>query len=382
MQMKKITISRTVLYERVWATPIRTLAREFGLSDVGLAKVCRRHNIPRPGLGYWACVQAGHKMKQTPLPAMTDQHLDTIEIWPSEVSPIKKSDIKEQTPIPIIEINAEREIVHSIVQRIEKSLCNSKTDERGTLLTRLDRTVPIKASAGVLPRCLRILDALFSSLEERGQRIEWTKPYNANFEIVIEGEKLQLWITEGFERTEHKMTAEETARKKREYWWNPPRWDYRANGKLKLSLHSVEFSEIHSSWSDGKRQTIEHCLGEIVVACLKAGPAVKQARKARFDAEQQRIRQQKREQCAAHLRAEYERKTEVVKQLSQAWRESNQFRDFAAALQAKALAPSLSEETRQELEAMIDWTVRHSFRLNPLSRLNRTLQQFKNSSYY
>jgi hypothetical protein len=39
--------SHTDLYERVWTTPLGTLPREFGLSDVGLAKLCRRHDIPR-----------------------------------------------------------------------------------------------------------------------------------------------------------------------------------------------------------------------------------------------------------------------------------------------------------------------------------------------
>jgi len=28
--------------------PMRTLAKEFGMSDVALAKICRRHNIPIP----------------------------------------------------------------------------------------------------------------------------------------------------------------------------------------------------------------------------------------------------------------------------------------------------------------------------------------------
>ena len=49
-----IELTREELYERVWTTPMRKLAVEFGLSDVGLAKVCRRHKIPWPARGYWA----------------------------------------------------------------------------------------------------------------------------------------------------------------------------------------------------------------------------------------------------------------------------------------------------------------------------------------
>jgi hypothetical protein len=41
-------MKRSELYEKVWATPMTQLAAEFGISDVGLAKACRRHAIPAP----------------------------------------------------------------------------------------------------------------------------------------------------------------------------------------------------------------------------------------------------------------------------------------------------------------------------------------------
>jgi hypothetical protein len=48
-----------------------TLAKEYGMSDVGLAKVCRKLGIPLPGLGYWAKKTAGNKVpKRPPLPAL------------------------------------------------------------------------------------------------------------------------------------------------------------------------------------------------------------------------------------------------------------------------------------------------------------------------
>ncbi len=56
------------LCELVWSKPMTKLAEEFGISDVGLAKICRRNNIPVPPRGYWACKQAGYKVKAIPLP--------------------------------------------------------------------------------------------------------------------------------------------------------------------------------------------------------------------------------------------------------------------------------------------------------------------------
>jgi hypothetical protein len=60
-------ITRRDLYNRVWSTPMSKLARELDISDVGLAKVCRRRNIPRPPRGYWAKLAAGKAPPKTEL---------------------------------------------------------------------------------------------------------------------------------------------------------------------------------------------------------------------------------------------------------------------------------------------------------------------------
>ena len=62
------TIDRQELYKKVWETPITRLSKEYGLSDVGFAKICKKHNIPRPPRGYWARKAAGYNVKQLPLP--------------------------------------------------------------------------------------------------------------------------------------------------------------------------------------------------------------------------------------------------------------------------------------------------------------------------
>ena len=50
--MATITITRKSLYDQVWSEPILHLAKRYGMSNVGLAKICRKHNIPRPPCGY------------------------------------------------------------------------------------------------------------------------------------------------------------------------------------------------------------------------------------------------------------------------------------------------------------------------------------------
>ena len=48
------TFQREQLYEEIWSVPILQLAKQYGLSDVGLAKICTKMKIPRPPRGYWA----------------------------------------------------------------------------------------------------------------------------------------------------------------------------------------------------------------------------------------------------------------------------------------------------------------------------------------
>jgi len=58
--------NREELYEKVWSRPMRILAMEYGISDVGLAKVCRKLGVPVPGRGYWAKKAAGGIVPKRP----------------------------------------------------------------------------------------------------------------------------------------------------------------------------------------------------------------------------------------------------------------------------------------------------------------------------
>lgn len=58
--------TRQQLYNRVWQEPVDRVAKELGISNVGLAKLCRRHNIPAPPRGAWARKAAGYAVKHAP----------------------------------------------------------------------------------------------------------------------------------------------------------------------------------------------------------------------------------------------------------------------------------------------------------------------------
>jgi len=43
--------TRKELYDLAWSTPMTKLAKQFGLSDVGLRKLCTKHRISETSAG-------------------------------------------------------------------------------------------------------------------------------------------------------------------------------------------------------------------------------------------------------------------------------------------------------------------------------------------
>ncbi len=72
--------TRQQLYELVWSGPMTTLAKTLAISGVGLAKACRRGDIPVPPRGYWARLAAGQRVARTPLPRRAPGMSDRVEV--------------------------------------------------------------------------------------------------------------------------------------------------------------------------------------------------------------------------------------------------------------------------------------------------------------
>lgn len=75
-----LRLDRAALFDRVWSTPVSALAEEWGLSDRGLAKACRRLQIPVPPRGYWAKKAAGKRVRRPKLPELPAGQAEEIVI--------------------------------------------------------------------------------------------------------------------------------------------------------------------------------------------------------------------------------------------------------------------------------------------------------------
>jgi ankyrin repeat protein len=61
------TYDRQKIYEEIWLEPMQHVAKRYGMSDVGLGKICKKLAIPRPGVGYWAKKAAGKPVPGQPV---------------------------------------------------------------------------------------------------------------------------------------------------------------------------------------------------------------------------------------------------------------------------------------------------------------------------
>ena len=71
--------TRRELYDLVWSKPIREIAATLGVSDVWVAKACRKADIVVPGRGHWAKRRAGKRTLQAPLAARFFGAPETVE---------------------------------------------------------------------------------------------------------------------------------------------------------------------------------------------------------------------------------------------------------------------------------------------------------------
>ncbi|HTZ47220.1 MAG TPA: hypothetical protein VMH20_06490 [Verrucomicrobiae bacterium] len=173
---------------------------------------------------------------------------------------------------------------------------------------------------------------------------------------------------------------DEISRQNVDRWCALPRWDYLRTGKLKFVLQSTEASHLQHIWTDGKKQKLETCVGEIFVCFEATANALKKYREDCAEAARQRAEEEKRAAERRRQVAEYNRKFEVVSKYAQKWREANELREFATALKTSVRSPAVSLQQKFGLFRIIDWIERHANCVDPLTDISRIIQRFDERS--
>lgn len=110
--------SREELFAMVWERPTIDVAKELGISDVALGKLCKRLQVPKPPRGYWQRVAAGETIALPPLLAYREE---------------VKSNRKKASPFPIKFTELQWSYVKNALELIENHGVDTSSAQTGFL---------------------------------------------------------------------------------------------------------------------------------------------------------------------------------------------------------------------------------------------------------
>ena len=368
MNQTRIRLTRAELYEKVWATPVRTLAKEFGMSDVGLSKICRKHDIPVPPLGYWRKTETGHNAVRPPLPPAANG-LENLDIYVRErLAPELAALATEAAP----EIAIPPELSHTLIVRTEKLLASGKENDKKLIVPKDGALSHVLVSRDQMPRALRMMNALFLALEERGQSVSWPKEQEAALTLAVDGEVVRFCVLEITKSLRHILTPAE-----QKHPWMAPKWDYKVSGKLQFRIDGLPYSSgVRGTWSDGKCQRLEKCIGDIIVGLRVASAAIKKNRQETEERERRWEEERKQKEERRRKAEEHKRKAEFVTKLMRNWEEAENVRTFVKAMAECVGKLELSEEEKGDIQQVVDWTREYAEFIDPLSDLSDSIAEF------
>jgi hypothetical protein len=312
--------TREEFYELVWSKPMTHLAKEFAMSDVALHKICRKHDIPNPPLGWWAKKAAGQKVKRKPLPKAQKGTAEKVVISGGHLGPEPDvvASAREQARVLASAHVDDHAVVHPIVERTIARLRKMKPSAQGLVVIRESALIACEVAPQSIDRLHLILGRITAAAAVQGFKLI-AGEHAAAFDR--EGETLHFSLKEAVKRVKHELTDKEQAeeakwqRKMERRHQNPwdwefqprpkfPEWDFHPTRQLSFELEEVYISGGQSprkSFRDAKIQRLENMANDIAVG-MAALLAAKIDQRRKWE-EQQRKREEERRQREAAQRA-------------------------------------------------------------------------------
>ena len=338
-----LVLSREDLYELVWSKPMADLAKDFGISDVGLAKRCRRLAIPVPGRGYWARIDAGQTPYKPKLPERKEQYRDrnalkvTVPVQPDadESSVAEAGDTTRPESGPTISDRIEAiaiepiRVIADAVLPVKRTARLHKYGKASDLAfgrgERVGSVVDLHVTSEALERALLLADMLLRSAESLGWTFDDPKalskmqgpesdedvkpdqerPTEAEVglpvgRLLIEDEQIAFSIEERYKDEPRTPSAHELAREKRESGYRAPRKTEVATGALRvvrLDTHHVYRSGDRKSWFGRKGKRVEVQISDMLLGFYELALTIKKRRaKDEEEARERAIEQARREE--------------------------------------------------------------------------------------
>ncbi|HEX8594441.1 MAG TPA: hypothetical protein VF682_14360 [Pseudomonas sp.] len=364
LMYKVVSFTTLELFDKVWTTPVLKLAQEIGVSDVGLAKACRKAGIPLPSRGYWAKQAVKRPAKPKP---PTDNTVISFKVLDRTLLPAEKAVGGKNEPAnapPIVPPILKDP--HPLVAKWLKH-AESATTHEGHLAIQKMHVLDTRISAAQVDRAALILDTLIKASEALDYL--WTTGAQDKTTIQIEGEKFTLQLKERLIKLALPPPPP-IPRKRGAPWtpdfssWRAPQFEWIPTGELSLQVEADTMHGTRKNWADTKTKTLEQRLGGVIEGLPLIAESIKSARVRRE--EQQRARRIEEE-----LRLEQVRQDESQRRLRQElisnterWLLSVQLRAFIeATCKANAGSPA---HVREQTALWAKWATDQADELDPI----------------
>jgi hypothetical protein len=356
--MAERLLKRSELYELVWKQPVRTVAADIGISDVALAKACRKHKIPMPGRGAWRRKECGYKVKQVPLPMLPDGKDPIITFRATRgsqevASPPSPEEALEQRPENRVTVAQELLKRHKFVRRTLANLRQQARGPRPLVSTRGIDRFQVSVARTSFERVERLLQALVRAWTVRGYELVEGEAGKSLLTVKVNGEPIALAINERTKRVVHVPTEKEKLRMELNPGWEPDLYDTVPTGTLAIRVANSPDQPQRATVRDRSGAPLEVRLNELLARMAEAARLIRerheeQERQRKKWEEEARRREEARQQAQLE-RARLRRMTELV----ELWQEQEGLRGFLDVVRKRM------EDARPELipaaEAWVKW---------------------------
>jgi len=373
--MGTISLTRKELYDLVWSEPMVRLASRYGISDVALAKTCRKHNIPRPPRGYWAKKQFGKAPRKTPLPNPRDRSSillrDPEECRVSSPSLQREMECKmteEKTTEATIEVAESLRGAHPLVRQANEEFQGAEKDDGGLLSPPEGTPLNIRVSKASLRRSLLIIDALLKALKQRGYEV------HSGPTVEIHDVQLEFSIAEQLKKKQEQPEEHDL---EGYYQFGHSRFNIKRipSGCLELHIHVNKYwiTGCQTTWRDTRTQRLENRLNKFVAGLVTVAARkkehdeeqeakAKERREAELHAQEERNRRAEKRQ---QIEAEHQRVNSLLQQAAN-WTQSEDIRCYIEANKQQYLASHDHIEEESDFVKWLVWANEQADRLDPL----------------
>jgi len=367
---EEIIFKRDDLYEEVWSQPIIKLAQKYSISDVGLAKICKKLKIPLPGRGYW---QKGQN-KRVPLPPLKVGDLTTYtlrrerqDVLPlDDVQTRQAEELIDQLQTEKIKVPSRLVSSHPVVSRTKLALEAAKPDLNGRVSPWSDKSAfYVSVSKKAISRTMRILDALLKEFDARGFNISIEGERRYTYVRVL-GQKIEISLCELNNKIEREFT-ESQKKELLESPWKYKKHEYVPSGRLELSMKNLNYwGSLRHKWADGKKQQLEDCLNDFMIGLIRASVVLRSVQlKWEREEKQRREQELKRIEEERKQREEKERLEALLREVDQ-WNKSRRIREYVEAVRHWLIQRDGIISPGSKADNWLSWAARLADRFDPL----------------